>query len=224
MGSIPRRAGEPRRPGDVSPRGRRPRSGRRGRPRLPEPLRSRGLPFASGLVQAERSAAGGAGAGSMDHLGTEQHPTSQPTAALPAAVRPRPGAGRSGWRQLHQRLFVRLVAAFLVAALLTITFISVVLTRQASSALSGDASLASANVSRTATSKLEGWFDERQTDLVDYSKVLAGDFGTPDLAAHLAALPASGTNDPYDLLEVTDPGGRVLIASDAARALDVSTQ
>jgi methyl-accepting chemotaxis protein len=159
----------------------------------------------------------------MDHLGREQHLTS-PTLRLPAAAQPTSTSGPAAWSRLHRSLFFRLVAAFLVAALLSIGFITVVLSQQESALLTSDAALATANVSRTATSKLEGWFDERQSDLTTFAQLLRHDVASPELASQLGALPASRPEDPYDLVEVTDLNGKVVAASSGARQVDVTAQ
>jgi len=99
-----------------------------------------------------------------------------------------------------------------------------VLTQQEAGALTVDAGVSSANIARTATSKLEGWFDEREKDLTDYARILLPTVGTAEGATQLASLSVSGANDAYDLIEVTDPTGRVLAASPGSQAIDVSTQ
>jgi methyl-accepting chemotaxis protein len=164
----------------------------------------------------------------MDHLGREQHLTSQATLRLPGGVQSESALRLPAWTRLHRSLFFRLVAAFLAAALLTISFITVVLTQQEGAALTADAGESSANVARTATSKLEGWFNERQSDLTTFAQLVRHDVSSPEfaseLSSQLATMPASRPEDPYDLLEITDLSGRVLAASNPARQVDLGTQ
>jgi methyl-accepting chemotaxis protein len=150
---------------------------------------------------------------------------SQRATPLPAAPA-RTGsvlAGRS-WSTLHQSLFVRLVAAFLIVALTAIGLLVAVLSQQEAAALTADASLSSENVARAATSKLETWFAARNTDINDYALFLAGDINNPAiLQPKLAYLTHPHPDDTYDLVEVTDPSGKVLTASSDQLKLDVGS-
>jgi methyl-accepting chemotaxis protein len=138
-------------------------------------------------------------------------------AILPAA-RPR---GRA-WT-FHQGLFARLVAASVVVALTGNGLISYVLTDHGAAALTGSATLAADNVARAATSTIESWLGARQTDAQAYATLLAGQLGRPDLPTILAAL-APKQQSQYDLIEVTDPAGRVLAASSSELRYDVGGQ
>jgi methyl-accepting chemotaxis protein len=133
-------------------------------------------------------------------------------------------AGGRSWTTLHQSLFVRLVAAFLLVALAAIGLLVAVLSQQEAAALSSDAALSSENVARAATSKLETWFAARNTDVNDYALFLAGDVNNPaTLQPKLAYLAHPHPDDTYDLVEVTDPSGKVLSASSDQLKLDVGS-
>jgi methyl-accepting chemotaxis protein len=138
-------------------------------------------------------------------------------AILPAA-RPR----RGPWT-FHQGFFARLVAFALAIALTGNGLISTVLTQRSSAALETYVTLASDNISRAATSKIESWLDQRQTDAQGFATLLSGQLGRPDLPTVLAAL-APKPQSAYDLVEVTDPSGRVLAASSSALRYDVGGQ
>jgi methyl-accepting chemotaxis protein len=160
----------------------------------------------------------------MDQLGREQHVTSQQTARLPAALQREAAHSPGSWARLHQSLFVRLVATCLVAALLPIAFLTVVLTLQEGAALTGDAAVATSNVARVATSKVETWFGERETDLATYAQLLHDGVGDPALSQQLAGILSAQTASPYDVIEVVDLSGKVLAASATDHQVDVARQ
>src|SRR5690349_952063 len=135
-----------------------------------------------------------------------------PSSAAPAHARS--ALGGSSWTTVHRSLFVRLVAAFMVVSLAAISFLVVVLSQQETAALSTDASIASENVARAAASKLESWLQQRQSDMNEYAALFQGqlsDVGA--MTARLGYLGHPHPDDVYDLLQVTDPSGRVIAAS-----------
>jgi methyl-accepting chemotaxis protein len=140
---------------------------------------------------------------------------------LPAIV-PAAQAHRRRWT-FHQGLFARLVAASVVVALTGNAVISYVLTDHGATALTGSATLAADNVSRAATSTIESWLGARQTDAQGYATLLAGQLDRPDLPTILVALAPRQASE-YDLVEVTDPAGRVLAASSSELRYDVGGQ
>ena len=136
---------------------------------------------------------------------------------MPAARR-----RRRPWT-FHQGFFVRLVAFALLIALTGNGLISSVLTQRGAIALETDVTLASDNISRATTSKIESWLGERQTDALSFATLLSSQLGRPDLPTVLAAL--APTQPPeYDLIEVTDPSGRVLGASSWVLRYDIGGQ
>jgi methyl-accepting chemotaxis protein len=138
--------------------------------------------------------------------------------AILPAVRPR----RRRWT-FHQGFFARLVAFALLIALTGNGLISTVLTQRSATALETYVTLASDNISRAATSKIESWLGERQADAQGFATLLRGQLGRPDLPTVLAGLAPKEQSD-YDLVEVTDPAGRVLAASSSALRYDVGGQ
>ncbi len=129
-----------------------------------------------------------------------------------------------GWTRAHRSLFVQLVAAFLVVTLLGVTFISVVLTRQEAALLTDDAALTAVNISRVATSKVEGWFDEREDDLHVYAALLRDDLDDAALSQRLAGLVSAHGGDHYRAVVLTDTHGRVIASSSAEQPLEVAEQ
>ena len=141
-------------------------------------------------------------------------PLSGPAAAAPA------GTLRTGWRTFSGSIFTRLLAAFLAASVPGIVLLAVLVTRSESDALTTSVSVAAENVARSAVSKMETWLADRQAQLQDDALLLRDEVGTSDLPAELAG---AGT-DAVDLMEVTDPSGRVLVASSADLQTSVAGQ
>src|SRR5256885_15630437 len=124
---------------------------------------------------------------------------SQQTAQLPASALVERAPRSSSWIRFHRSLFVRLVAAFLIVSMLAISFISVVLTTRQTAALTNDTVVASLNIARVATSKVESWFDERHADLTSYAQLVLPQLDQPTLPAQLATLLATQA-DTYGLI------------------------
>jgi methyl-accepting chemotaxis protein len=145
-----------------------------------------------------------------------------------AAPLPAGGAFRSAggltWGSFTQSLFARLLAGFLIVSVPGIVILGVVLSRQASAALTNEASTHSINVSRAATSKLEAFFSARNADLGNIAQLLSGNTSDPRLAQRISGVIRPDSGDVYDVVEVTDPSGRVTAASSAQLAVDVSGQ
>src|SRR5207249_12037358 len=132
------------------------------------------------------------------------------TATATRVLRP---TGGLTWQRIHKNLFARLLAAFLVVSVPAIAVLGIVLSSQESAALTGDATAAAVNVSRAATSKVEAWLESRNIDLENFAQLLGGSASDPRLAQRLSGLIRPHPADMYEVIEVTDPTGRVLAAS-----------
>jgi methyl-accepting chemotaxis protein len=129
---------------------------------------------------------------------------------------------RSSWNDHRRRFFVRLLAGVLAASLPIMVLLAVLLTRSASGTIGDLSSTSAENLARAATSRLEQWVGERHNDISDLAAGLAGhpvdSSATPSLNRLL------GAQSPYWALEIVDLTGRVLTATDATLAVDVSGQ
>jgi methyl-accepting chemotaxis protein len=141
-----------------------------------------------------------------------------PLTGIPA--RERSGSLRTRWSTLTGSIFARLLAAFLAASVPGIVLLAALVTRSESDALTTNVSITAENVARSAVSKLETWLTDRQAELKAEALLLEDHLTAPDLAAHLARL----TTGDVDLVEVTDPSGRVLAASSADLQTSVAGQ
>jgi methyl-accepting chemotaxis protein len=136
-----------------------------------------------------------------------------------------PGSTESRtWGSVHQSLFTRLLAAFLIVSVPAIAILAVVLSSQESAVLTTEATSASVDVSRAATSKLEAWFKAREADVGNFAQLLGDNTSDPQLAQKLSGLIRPDPADTYDVVEVTDPTGKVMAASSAPLATDLSGQ
>jgi methyl-accepting chemotaxis protein len=150
---------------------------------------------------------------------------SQHAAPLPATAARLPRSpGSLTWESLHRSLFSRLLAAFLIVSVPAITILTVVLSREESAVLTADATNASINVSRAATSKLEAWFKAREADVGNFAQLLGDNTSDPRLAQKISGLIRPDPGDTYDVVEVTDPAGKVLAASSTQLQVDLSGQ
>jgi methyl-accepting chemotaxis protein len=144
---------------------------------------------------------------------------------LPAVIdRSGGAAGRPARASLHEGLVVRLLAAFLVLSLSSIAVVSIVLSDQESAVIGESASIASQNVARSGASKVEKWLNERQTEVSGLALIIGGYLDEEGLSDRLAPLLKPHPIASYDLVEVTDPGGRVLAASSTRLAFDAGTR
>ncbi|HEY2703606.1 MAG TPA: methyl-accepting chemotaxis protein [Candidatus Dormibacteraeota bacterium] len=128
---------------------------------------------------------------------------------------------RSIWADHRSRFFVRLLAGVLAAALPIMVLLAVLLSRSASATIADESSISAENLARAATSRLEGWLEERNRDLTHAAALLGG---RPVTASSRALLPPPTPSDPYSVLEVVDLGGRVIAATDPQLGLDVGGQ
>ncbi len=130
----------------------------------------------------------------------------------------RKGSGtkrRSGLRYRY-----RLTGGMLLIAVPLLVLLAVLLTTKSSASLEQAASLRGQQADRAVAVRLQDWVSERQEDLA----VAAGQLDTGALGPAdgelLARLVAAGHD--YNVLEVTDLNGKVLVASDSARSVGVS--
>jgi methyl-accepting chemotaxis protein len=150
---------------------------------------------------------------------------SQHAAPLPATAARLPRSPRSlAWGSLHQSLFTRLLAAFLIVSVPAIAILAIVLSSQESAVLTTEATAGSVNVARAATSKLEAWFKAREADVGNYAQLLSDSTSDPRLAQKMSGLIRPDPADTYDVVEVTDPAGKVVAASSAPLQVDLSGQ
>jgi methyl-accepting chemotaxis protein len=130
--------------------------------------------------------------------------------------------GSLTWSNFHRTLFARLLAAFLIVSFPAIAVLGIVLSSQEATLLTANASRATGNVSRAATSTLETWLRTRNADVTNFAALLSGNVSDPHLAQRVSAMVRPDPFDIYDMAEVTDPNGKVLTATPSELQVDVS--
>jgi methyl-accepting chemotaxis protein len=133
---------------------------------------------------------------------------------------PREPPGRS-WSIRRTGLFARLLAAFLAVSLPALVLTTVLLSQQAGATFGGYATVSSENTARATVNSVELWMAERKSDMERLAVLLPAQLRDPGLGHTLAGV-SSGSS--YEVVEVTDPAGHVLAASDGALAFDASSQ
>ncbi len=116
------------------------------------------------------------------------------------------------WRSLHRRFAVRLVAAMLVVSLPLMIVLAVVLTSSSSSSLVDAAERDGETLAEAMTLRLQDWLSVQRGHMTVIAGEVAGDLDGPAATALLTRInDASGD---YEALQITDPAGRLLAASE----------
>ena len=128
----------------------------------------------------------------------------------------------SGWRSLHRRFAIRLVAAMLLVSLPLMIVLAVLLTTESSSSLTDSAERQGESLARAVTLRLEDWLSDRRADMKVVAGTVSGQLDRPATALLLARI--DKTYGDYSLLEIIDPVGKLLTSSRAGDGLDPAGQ
>jgi len=141
-----------------------------------------------------------------------------PTSPPAAGSRRLASAGTTGWRSVHRRLAVRLVAAMLLVSLPLTIVMAVLLTSSASSSLTAAAEDEASGVARATTVRLQSWVGEQQQSLAVLAATVATLPGPTQVRAALTgAVEAEGD---FSRIELLDLEGRVVASSGTGESLD----
>jgi methyl-accepting chemotaxis protein len=128
----------------------------------------------------------------------------------------------SGWRSLHRRFAIRLVAAMLLVSLPLMIVLAVLLTTESSSSLTDSAERQGESLARAVTLRLEDWLSDRRADMKVVAGTVSGQLDRPATALLLARI--DKTYGDYSLLEIIDPVGKLITSSRAGDGLDPAGQ
>jgi methyl-accepting chemotaxis protein len=123
---------------------------------------------------------------------------------------------------VHRRFAFRLVAAMLLVALPLMTVLAVVLTRSSSASLRESAESSGETLARAISLRLEDWASERRGDMAVIAGTVSGRLDRSAAAALLARF--DKIYAAYKVLEIIDPAGHVLAASETGARITAAGQ